>query len=574
MIVEGGGPAVVALARLGPTLKLVADTRTRESLMRGRGTGPIRFRNAGGLTTFGGTLDFVNFSFGSPTAPDWTEATLRLEADGSYTESTDTLAFTVAKVERPGLAIDGAVSFAHFDTTADLRLTGTLTYDFAKLTPKLRELLGGDFSGHGKGSTPISLVGSLSPPVKPGSKNPPGTFAAMNGELRIGWDSLHAYGFDVGRGELHGKLTDGIGRVNPIAATFGGGKVTVQPTLFLDVEPSAVSFAKGKIVEHAKLTPAVCADALGYALPAIAKTGKAEGEISINLDENRIPFADTNKARVKGQIVIHKAAVAPGPVIGEIAKLLGANNVAMTIPNETVVPIRVENGSVHHQNFAVQVAGQTIITSGSVGFDGKLNLIADVPIPAGLLKSSPLAMKALAGKRVQVPISGTLSKPTLDPKLFQVAVAKARARGREGRGEGTLEQGTRKALPRYARPEEVSTALPVQWPHAVLVAVRTPSPEDTRRTVPDSMERIPRAERRPLCVVVAGRTSATSRSRARPYGRKAMARSRRSVHLRRDARHHRRASRATPARRRPRLLQARSRSRGLPNLVPHARRRG
>src|SRR6185369_12512675 len=108
----------------------------------------------------------------------------------------------------------------------------------------------------------------------------------------IGWDSLHTYGFDIGRGELHGKLTTGICRINPIAATFGGGKVTVQPTLFFDAEPSAVSFAKGRIVERAKLTPAVCADALGYALPAIAKTGKAEGEISINLDENRIPFAD------------------------------------------------------------------------------------------------------------------------------------------------------------------------------------------------------------------------------------------------------------------------------------------
>jgi translocation and assembly module TamB len=454
VVVEGGGPAVVALARLGPTLRLVADARTPESLIRGRGTGPIRFRTAGGSTIFGGTLDFVNFSFGSATAPDWTEASLRLEADGSYTESTDTLAFSVAKVERPGLEIDGTVSFAHFDSTADLNLTGKLTYDFAKLTPKLRELLGGDFAGQGKGSTPISLVGSLAPPVKPGSKNPPGALAAMNGELRVGWDSLHAYGFDVGRGELHSKLSDGICRVNPIAATFGGGKVSVQPTLFLDVEPSAVSFAKGKIVERAKLTPAVCADALGYALPAIAKTGKAEGEISINLDENRIPFSDTNKARVKGQIVIHKAAVAPGPVISEIAKLLGANNVAMTIANETVVPIRVENGSVHHQNFAVQVAGQTVVTSGSVGFDGKLHLIADVPIPAGLLKSSPLAMKALAGKRVQVPISGTLSKPALDPKLFQTAVAKLAQEAAKDVGKELLNKELEKLFPGMPGPKK------------------------------------------------------------------------------------------------------------------------
>lgn len=423
IVVEGGGPAVVGLNRLGRTLKLYTNPGGPESL-RGRGTGPIRFRHSAGITTFGGTLDFVNFSYGLPTAPDWTEPTLRLEADGSYTESNDTLALKVAKAERPGLALDATLTFAKFDTTSELNLNGKVDYDLAKLSPKLRELLGGGFSGQGKGSAPITLAGSLSPPTKPGTKARTGALAAMNGELRIGWDSLHAYGFDVGRSELHGKLTNGVCRVDPIAATFGGGKVTVHPTLFLDVEPGAVTLAKGKLVDRAKLTPAVCADALGYALPAIAKSGMAEGEISILLDENRIPLADADKARVKGQIVIHKGTVAPGPVVGEIAKLLGAGNVAMTIANETIVPIRVENGSVHHQNFAVQIGGFSIATSGSVGFDGKLNLMADVPIPAGFLKSSPIAAKALAGKRVQVPITGTLTKPTLDPKLFQLAIAK------------------------------------------------------------------------------------------------------------------------------------------------------
>ena len=133
----------------------------------------------------------------------------------------------------------------------------------------------------------------------------------MSGEVRLSWESLRAYGFDVGRSELHGTLTSGVGRVSPIVATFGGGQVSVQPTARLDVEPGFVSLAKGKLVERAKLTPAVCAEALGYALPAIARSGKAEGEISITLDENRIPFADSTHAMVKGQITIHKATVAP-----------------------------------------------------------------------------------------------------------------------------------------------------------------------------------------------------------------------------------------------------------------------
>jgi hypothetical protein len=162
VVVEGSGPAVVGLGRLGKTVKVFADPRGADS-MHGRGTGLIRFRHSGDVTTFGGTLDIVNFSVGPPTAPDWTEPTLRLETDGSYVESTDTVALTVAKIERPGLAVGVAITLAKLGTTADLNLNGTVTYDLAKLTPKLRELLGGNFAAQGRGSTLVTLTGSLLP---------------------------------------------------------------------------------------------------------------------------------------------------------------------------------------------------------------------------------------------------------------------------------------------------------------------------------------------------------------------------------------------------------------------------
>ena len=69
-----------------------------------------------------------------PTGPN---RALRLEADGSYTESSDALAFTIAKVERPGLALDAIISLGNLATSPDLKLNGSLTYDLAKLTPKL-----------------------------------------------------------------------------------------------------------------------------------------------------------------------------------------------------------------------------------------------------------------------------------------------------------------------------------------------------------------------------------------------------------------------------------------------------
>jgi hypothetical protein len=349
---------------------------------------------------------------------------LRLEADGSYAAAGEILTFKLVRLDRPGFALDAAGMIGKLSTTTDVNLAGTLAYDFEKLSPKLREALGGNFIGRGKGKTPVALNGRLNPERKPGAKSTGGGLTNLNGNVRIAWDSLQSHGFEVGRGELNIAIENGVGRIHPIAATFGGGRVNVHPTIRLDLDPAELNLAKGTIVDRARLTPEACAHALGYAVPVIFKSSKAEGEVSILLGENRITLADTDTMLVRGQIVIHKAAAAPGPVIGELAKLLGAGNLAITIADETRVPVRIEKGRVHHQNFVVAFGPYTVGTSGSVGFDGTLDLVADLPIPLPALKSSPLLTKALANKRVQVPLKGTLSKPALDPKFFQTAVAK------------------------------------------------------------------------------------------------------------------------------------------------------
>ena len=447
-VVSGGGPAVVDLNRLGKSLKLYPDPRGPEA-MHGTGTGTIQFRYSGGTTTFGGVLNITNYVMGRKTAPDWEEPTVRLEADGSYTEATDTLAFKVAKVERPGLMVNVAGSLARFPDPVEVKLSGSVSYDFGHLTPKLREQLGGNFTARGKGTRPITLAGSLVPPPRPGTKQPPGPLGGITAELGIGWEFIRVYGFDMGPGELTGRLANGVARFNPLTATFGGGKVRVHPTVRLDPEPSQLTLARGLIVDRAKLTPAVCASALGYAVPAIARTGKAEGDVSFKLEENRILLGAVSQSYAKGQLIIHQATASAGPVVSLIATLLGADATTVTIANESTVPVLITNGRVHHENFAVQLGRHRIQTSGSVGFDGSLDLIVEVPFPTQLpaLKATPALAKALAGKRVPVPVRGTLSAPSIDPKQFQAAIARLSAEAARDISADLLKKELEKLFP-------------------------------------------------------------------------------------------------------------------------------
>jgi hypothetical protein len=260
---------------------------------------------------------------------------------------------------------------------------------------------------------------------------------------------VKAYGFEMGPGEFTVKLANGKADISPIRATFGEGRIALSPAARFDPEPAELTFAKGTVVERAKLTPAVTAGALGYALPAIANAAQANGEISAILDDNRIPLADMSKSSVKGRLVIHKATIGPGPVITEILKATGSANTVMTLANETTTPIRVENGRVHHENFAITVNNYTIRTSGSAGFDGSLAMIAEVPIPGtlGLLKNNPVLKKSLEGKIVKVPLTGTIAKPVLDPNFFAAAVSGLARDAMKGVGKELLNRELEKLFP-------------------------------------------------------------------------------------------------------------------------------
>jgi hypothetical protein len=447
--VSGSGKAATDLERLGRALQLQSDPRGSDAL-QGRGTGPIRFRWQGDTTTFGGTLDIKDFAYGDPKLTGIAEPALRLELDGRYDETPDRIAFNTARVERPGLAVEAKGAIDRFNTTQDAALTGTVTYDLARLTPEVRDALGGGFQAAGHGSRPFALSGRLSP----GGVSP-NRFAKLTADAGLGWESIKAYGFDVGPGELTVKLANGQATVSPIRATFGGGQVAVTPSLKLAPEPVELSLARGKVVDRAKLTPAACAGALGYALPVIANAAQAEGEISAVLDDNRIPLADLTKATLKGQLVVHKAAVGPGPVVTEIARLLGAASTTMTLANEMAVPVRVEGGRVYHENLSVTVNGYAIKTAGSVGFDGSLALVADVPIPGTFpgFKNNPALKKALEGKVVKVPVGGTMAKPAVDPRLFQAAVATLARDAVKGAGRDLLHKELEKLFPGMPAPK-------------------------------------------------------------------------------------------------------------------------
>ncbi|MCS6866047.1 MAG: hypothetical protein NZS48_13425, partial [Gemmata sp.] len=480
--VSGQGKCTADLNRVGRIVGLYPEADGPDAL-HGRGEGPIFFQHAGDVTSFRGSLQVMNFAYGWKNEPSWREPQFTLHVDGRYTDSTDRMAFTTIQVNRPGCLLETTGAIAHVTTTPELNFTGRWHYDWQQLSPAIREWLGRSFTATGTGTRSFTLRGALGSPTAgavaplrqtdrpivlqapPGSTPPasPSSFANLEGEAAIGWNSMTLHGFDMGPADITAKMTAGVVTINPLTATLGGGKITLSPTVKLDTTPGELRFASGRIVERAPLTPQAIAGALGYALPAIANAAHAEGEISAILDDNRIPLNDLTQAHLRGSLVIHQAVVGAGPVVAEIAQLLGMEKTSITIVNESTVPVQVAHGRIYHQDFTFRISGTTIKTRGSVGFDNTLDLIVEVPLPKDwpALRNNPILLKAVSGKIVPVPVRGTLARPQVDFRALEQAVrALARASVKDT-GRELLERELNQLFPGLpARPNSGPPASP------------------------------------------------------------------------------------------------------------------
>jgi translocation and assembly module TamB len=403
--------------RLQKALGLQGD-RAGSDAVNGLAVGPVSLSSPDGhAVDFAADLKVTDLIVGPPADPAWREPRVNLKAKGRYADNAVTL--TSATAERDGLTATGSGSLTHLSSTLDLAVKGDLTYDLAKLGPQLQPYLGTDGKATGTGTRPFEFRGPLS--------GPGGALANLAGHAGVSWQDLEAYGFTVGPGELTATLDRGLLTTNPVTANFGGGKVTVEPTVNLRAASPELSVKPGRVIDHTKLTPKALSQAVGFALPAFAGATRADGTFSLDIADSRVPLAAPERGTVKGTLTVHEANVSPGPVITEVAKLMGAEQTSLTLAKEEVVPVKLENGRVYHEKFKVLLGRTDVVTSGSVGLDKSLDLMLDLPIPPKLLeqtlKNRPHLREALLKQRLQVPVRGTLDKPQIDATKFNGSVA-------------------------------------------------------------------------------------------------------------------------------------------------------
>lgn len=347
---------------------------------------------------------------GPLTAPTWREPVVKLVGRGAVRPKQDQLTVADARLQADAVTLTLQGDVSRLSSTCELALSGQLQYDLAKLAPQMRACLGLDVKVAGKGSRPCSLSGPL---AAVSAKMPADPLARLQGGAGLGWDAAEAYGCLVGPGEVQAQLGGGWVRCQPIQSTLNQGKLTLQPALRLTPGPMELQLPAGRILERAQITPAMCASMLGLALPALSNVAEVEGQVSADLDASRAPLDDWTRADASGRLTLQGVRLGSSPLIRELGVLLRSPAIGCQI-RDSVVPVALKDGRIHHRDLQLVFSEMTIRTQGSVGLDGSLALTAELPMPPKWVGADRLGT-ALAQQTIQIPIGGTLTHPRIDP---------------------------------------------------------------------------------------------------------------------------------------------------------------
>jgi len=364
-----------------------------------------------------------------------------LNVGGTFDRARDSLRLDRMRLDGAGLNFQASGVVDSLSAKPAVHLSGQIDYDWDKLGPYMRSQIGAKTKITGRGTRPFRLNGTLTTPIP------------LTGEVGLGWDSVQAFGCQVGSVRLDLKFNGSEVQIAPIQTTLNQGRVYVATGVQLEPAPSELRIGKGSGVDRAKITPAMCDELLGYAAPALARATDAEGEVTLRLTGGRVPLAQTDKADVAGQFVLHSVRLsATSPIIRLLTTVLQTPP-EVALQKEAVVNVRVTNGRVYHDKLELAFPGLVLRTSGSVGLDGSLDMVVETPIPPRWIGNVPWK-DSLAKQTIKIPLRGTLSKPQLDEDAVRRHIAEVTRNTARDTANDTLRKEFEKGLQKLFPPKK------------------------------------------------------------------------------------------------------------------------
>ena len=329
-----------------------------------------------------------------------------------------------------------------------LAVKGPARIKMDEVATRLTHLTGTAIRAEGIQETPIELKIYRKPDEQIG----------MSVTGNLGWEAAAVAGVEMGRAVVPVRLTETTVYVSPSTIPVGDGRLNLAGDVNYRPGPLWMRIEPGRIAESITVTPEMTNRWLKYLAPLASEATSITGTMGAELDEAIVIFDDLEKSRVVGRLNIDSVQMNAGPmgdqIIGGIRQLKSLaggvtpqappspSTTLITMPAQTV-DFMVDSGLVNHRRLFLDIDRAKVITSGNVSLDGRLDMIAQVPIDARWLGAD---LQGLAGQSVSLPIDGTLSRPSLDSSGVRRVMTQIGTQAIQNTAENYLQKQLNKSI--------------------------------------------------------------------------------------------------------------------------------
>ena len=419
--------------------------------LRGELTGHAVFTDDGQSTTVQGDAEARNFAYETAASQSsgtqlatttrsskwdtlWAEKQLKLATQATFNRRAGNATLDLVELSSAAISLGATGTVQDVGGRCELDLAGQVSYDLQQLTETLGPASRVDIKLTGVSTQPFAFHGPLRPVsnVSYTSGTPTvgrdrGHWAQFTASSKFDWETALIYGLPIGGGVVDARLADGLMTFEPIDLEVSGGRVTVTPSLDMRQDPILLKIPRGMIAERVAISREMCHTWLKYVAPLVADATIVEGSLSISVEESTVPLHSIASGRLKGVLDVHAARVGPGELttqflsVAETLRSLlrkqqpsGISADWIDLPEQRIA-FHAENNRVHHEGLQFLVDNVRVSTSGSVGIDQSMTLVATVAIPDDWVANDRW-LSALRGQTLQIPIGGSLSAPRLDAR--------------------------------------------------------------------------------------------------------------------------------------------------------------
>ncbi|MHC4071783.1 MAG: AsmA family protein, partial [Planctomycetota bacterium] len=257
----------------------------------------------------------------------------------------------------------------------------------------------------------------------------------LNAEGKVGFEQADYMGLDFGPTDVEIQVQSGVLEVSPFTTTVNEGRFSFAGHADFKEKPPLFRIAKPmQMIKDIKVNDEITNKLLKYVNPLFADAVNVSGFANFNCEQLAIPLKAEakNDAVVIGTISMNRLRMQGSNLVGQIFTTSRGDPRGTDM---TIHPTRfvLQKGFLRYDNMQIDVGDNPVNFKGVIGLDKSLDMTVTLPYTSR--GRTARIGRETSGRRVTLPLKGTVDKPELDMgKLLEEQL------------KGQLEEQLRKGL--------------------------------------------------------------------------------------------------------------------------------